>query len=284
MSWAELNNDSLSNRSWTNIECNSISTSSQISSSGKLNITNSTPSGTANILINQTVNNIANDIAFQSNGVNSLFVGYDQTNANAYILSNGDLDLYSGGVERVRLLSTGLPLNNSITQVLGLNGSTLSTKNNIIDTTSIQTIQNKIFDATNTYDTMTFNNLGVLVCKKFYIRGSLPANGSGPYLAIPIPNNSSVSISVTMTLSCISGGNTGYSNFLYDYKAVNIGGSVNFSFGNNQAKSEGTIAGVYINKLTPTISNTLTTITLGLTSTIATGPTSFGGEVSICYT
>jgi hypothetical protein len=60
--------------------------------------------------------------------------------------TNADHVWYGGSNEVLRLHGTGVPNNNSVTNILGLNGTVLSTKNNVVDTSSTQTLTNKTMD------------------------------------------------------------------------------------------------------------------------------------------
>lgn len=115
------------------------------------------------------------------------------------------------------------------------------------------------------------------------VAGSVPTSSASTILVIAVPNNQSIVISMVLSARALTGANTGYSDFLYDWKAVNNGGTVVSSNGNNQSKSEANIAGAYTNKLVPSSTISTTNINIILTSTLTTAAINYGGTIDISY-
>lgn len=115
---------------------------------GKLTVTNNTPDGTANININQTdLTATTNDIQFSSNGNPIFLIGEDPTNSDSYVWAEDDLKIGTNFTERIRIPAAGIANDNTITNILGLQGTTLVYKNNFITPSSAETLTNKIIDS-----------------------------------------------------------------------------------------------------------------------------------------
>ena len=108
---------------------------------------------TSGVLINQTLNLGANTngMAVQSGGVTKLFVGHNQSLDLCYFSSTPGMRILTGGGERIRILASGIALDNTPTSVLALNGTTLVTKNDVATAANSIVFSNKTIDsATNT--------------------------------------------------------------------------------------------------------------------------------------
>jgi hypothetical protein len=101
------------------------------------------------VVINQSSNTSGNDVLFQKIGVNTFGVGTNESTNESYTWTYAarDYKIGTSGSERLRILAGGIGNDNSIVNVLGLNGTTLVYKNNLIDTTSVQTLTNKTIDS-----------------------------------------------------------------------------------------------------------------------------------------
>jgi hypothetical protein len=222
--------------------------------------------------------------------------------------TSGDIEFNTNSLLRLRIPNGGIPTDNTITNILGVLGSTLTFKNNLLDTTTAQTLTNKTIDsASNTIDVngtnintlinqsllttanVTFGalnlNIGATTClTKVPLTGTVPASSAVNIIAIAIPNNISAVVSVTLSANCLTGAATGYSDLMYDFKTVNNGGTLISSAGNNSAKSEANIIGAYTGKLNLTSSNSGNSLILTLTSTLTTGSINYGGNVDIFLT
>lgn len=96
------------------------------------------------LILNCTNNLIPNnELAFNKNNAYVGSIGYNLATDEAYLWSNNHLKIGSGTFERIRIPSAGISTDNTITNILGLQGTTLVTKNNIVDTSTSQTLSNK---------------------------------------------------------------------------------------------------------------------------------------------
>ncbi len=100
------------------------------------------------VIINQSSSTTTNDVLFQKAGVDIFAVGTNETSNETYTwgFTARDYKIGTNNTERLRILSTGIANDNSITSVLGLQGTTLVFKNNLADASSSQTFSNKTID------------------------------------------------------------------------------------------------------------------------------------------
>ncbi len=100
------------------------------------------------IIINQSSSTTSNDILFQKTGSDIFAVGTNETTNETYTwgFTARDYKIGTNNTERLRILSTGIANDNSITSVLGLQGTTLVFKNNLADASTSQTFTNKTID------------------------------------------------------------------------------------------------------------------------------------------
>lgn len=110
------------------------------------------------ITVNNTSTTVGNDILFQSNGTNIAGFGANQTTNEAFAWSyaNQPLTFGTNSTERFRIAAGGIANDNTITSILGLQGTTLTFKNNVVDTSSTQTLTGKTLDSA--ADTMTITS------------------------------------------------------------------------------------------------------------------------------
>lgn len=279
---------------------------------GKLTITNNTPDGSANIHINQTdITTSANDIRFSNNGADIFYVGENPTNNDSYVWAEFDFKIGTNFMERLRIPQAGIALDNTATSILAQQGTTLVSKNNVIDTSSVQTLTNKTINsslntiiagavsgtpnlntvlnqnvsttATPIFQGLALNNSLTLSSTRLPVRGSIPANTTVTMYSLVLPVGQSIVISFTLSANCLTGANTGYSDLIYDYKLVNDG-TITGSAGNSGLISEANLTGAYTGKLTPNIGvSGGTTVVVELISTLATGAITYGGFIDVCY-
>src|ERR1700753_133279 len=129
-----------------NIYVGSISTSEgggPLPIEGKLTVTNKTSSGTGNITIDQVdITSPDNDIAFTSNGTGIFYVGENPVNNDSYVWAQDDFKIGTNFTERLRISQAGIALDNTATSILAQQGTVLVSRNNIVDTSSTQTLTN----------------------------------------------------------------------------------------------------------------------------------------------
>jgi hypothetical protein len=112
-----------------------------------------------------TVNNSSatsgNDILFQNTGTNIVGFGANQSTSEAYawVFANQPLKIGTNNTERLRIAAAGIANDNSITSILGLSGTTLAHKDNVLDTSSVQTLSNKTLDSAANTITITSSPL-----------------------------------------------------------------------------------------------------------------------------
>lgn len=101
------------------------------------------------IIVNNVSNTSGSDILFQDNSVNAAGFGVNQTNDEAYAWSYSAIPFKIGtsNTERLRIPAAGIANDNALVNMLGLSGTTLSYKNNMVDTSSSQTLSNKTITA-----------------------------------------------------------------------------------------------------------------------------------------
>jgi len=298
-----------------NIYVGSISTSEgggPLPIEGKLTVTNKTSSGTGNITIDQVdITSPDNDIAFTSNGTGIFYVGENPVNNDSYVWAQDDFKIGTNFTERLRISQAGIALDNTATSILAQQGTVLVSRNNIVDTSSTQTLTNKTINSgSNTiiaggvtgspnlntvltqdvskngnpvFQSIALNSSLTLCNIRNGVHGSIPANGTTTIYNFVLPVNQSVVVSYTISAHCLTGANQGYSDLIFDYKLVN-NGTVVGSAGNNAFSSEDNITGAYAGNLS---TNILVTggnvINVQLVSTLATGAITYGGYVEVCY-
>lgn len=118
------------------------------------------------IVINNTnASNAASSVSFQTNSTENAQVGFNASTNQLYnwTITAGDWKVGTNNAERLKILASGIANDNTVTNILGLQGTTLSYKNNIVDTTTAQTLTNKTIDsASNTVD-VSGTNINTLI-------------------------------------------------------------------------------------------------------------------------
>jgi hypothetical protein len=280
MSWSELIDNGQGNIPWANLVVNSIS-SSNISSDGKLTVTNDTSSGTDNIKLNQIVPSVANDIGFYTNNVSNGYIGYNSIVNQLYVLSTNAITFITNGLERIKIPVNGIILDNASPNVLASTGGNMVYKTNVADSTNTLTLSNKTLDSSNTYGNMIVNLGSGPLTQVFYNTVVVPANGGAVSIGIiNLANNQCVSINILMSAKILTGANTGYGNYIIDFKAVNNGGTMISSAGNNNTKSEANIVGTFVNRITYSLNATLPTINFQINNPITTGPVTITTQIT----
>lgn len=88
------------------------------------------------ILVNSTnATNVANEIQFQRSGTYYGSFGVNNTTGDVYAVAGAGrpFQISTNAVERIRIPSTGIPLDNTAASVLALQGTTLSSRNDLVD-------------------------------------------------------------------------------------------------------------------------------------------------------
>ena len=96
-----------------------------------------------------------------NNGVQSFEVGVNNSTGEAYLFNrqNTAMKFATNFVERMRIDGGGITNDNTITNILGLNGTSLRTKTNVADTSTAQTFTNKTLDSAANTITITSGSL-----------------------------------------------------------------------------------------------------------------------------
>lgn len=115
------------------------------------------------IIINQSSNTSGNDILFQKSAVNIFGIGTNESTTETFTwtFAPRDYKIGTNNTERLRIPSGGISNNNAITNILGINGTTLVYKNDIVDASTSQTFTNKQIDSSINTITITNSPLSV---------------------------------------------------------------------------------------------------------------------------
>lgn len=99
------------------------------------------------MILNNTSTTFSNELRVQNNGTTIIGFGNNNSTNEAFCwtYANQPLKFATNSTERLRIAAAGIANDNTITSVLGLQGTSLVFKNNIVDTTSSQTLSNKAF-------------------------------------------------------------------------------------------------------------------------------------------
>jgi hypothetical protein len=187
-----------------NLFCKSITTEIPPISQGKQIITNNTNNGTGNLQINQTdLSSTSNDIEFQNSGSPIFYVGENPINNDSYLWAGSALKFGTNYIERLRIPQSGIPINNTITtSILGLDGTILSIKNNILDTNSFQTLSNKTLNnpIINGYNLDTGIATSIIRQIPFSFSGILPTT-TQIIFTIPTVTNTSYYVNLELVIA-----------------------------------------------------------------------------------
>jgi hypothetical protein len=96
---------------------------------------------------------------------------------------------------------------------------------------------------------------GTTLCSVSYpVNGTVHANTVATILTTTIDNNTTATISIILSVNCLTGANTGLSDIIYDFKVYkNNVGTVFTYVGNNSLNSEVNLTGTYSGHLTPDV-------------------------------
>lgn len=101
------------------------------------------------IVLNQlNAGNGQTEYSLYRGGTDYAGFGYNSSTNETYLFAyagtpGNPLKIGTNYTERIKILSTGIPLDTSITNILGLNGTTLSYRNDIVTLADTQTLTNK---------------------------------------------------------------------------------------------------------------------------------------------
>lgn len=170
-----------------------------------------------------------NQIIFQDGSITSQTgFGYDNLNSlhRCWGYLNSPFVFATNDLERMRIPAGGIANDNSITQILGLNGTTLAYKNNVVDTSTSQSLTNKDFT----------NGVSQFGGKTITSHGSTTTTDGSTVTLITIPTSSNTStvLEITLAAFCTAGANvnTGCGQVLR-IKALNVAGALTFATINN---------------------------------------------------
>jgi hypothetical protein len=184
-------------------------------------------------------------------------------------------------------------------------------KNNVTDTSSIQTLTNKTINSNNNtiiagavsgtpnlntvlnqnvsitatpqFEGYILNNLGTQCYREYSAHGNIPANTTVNILTFVLPVGQSVSIITSLSAHCITGANQGYSVLESSFKLVNDG-TVSGSAGNYNLVSDANLIGLYAGNLTTNITvSGGNNVNVQLISTLLTGSITYGGSVDVSF-
>lgn len=96
-----------------------------------------------------------------NNGLQCFEIGVNNSTNEAYLFNrqNTAMKFATNFVERLRIDGAGITNDNTITSILGLNGTSLRTKTNVADTSTAQTFTNKTLDSAANTITITSSPL-----------------------------------------------------------------------------------------------------------------------------
>lgn len=127
----------------------------------ELNINTSIGQGIELNCTNTSVVN--NEISFNKNGVYGGSAGLNLVTNETYLWSQNALKFGTSGTERLRIDSAGIATDNTANNVLALQGTTLVSKNNLIDTATPQTLTNKMINSSTNSILINGTNVDLLL-------------------------------------------------------------------------------------------------------------------------
>lgn len=142
-----------------------------------------------------------NQILFTTTGpTNQTGVGYDNNNSlhRLWGYVNSPMVFATNNTERLRIPAGGVANDNSITNILGLSGTTLAYKNNVVDTSTAQSLTNKDFPSGFTLFAGKMSILGR------YTQTTTDASVVS-YVTIPIPTLNTYMIQSDLVAYCTAG-------------------------------------------------------------------------------
>lgn len=241
-------------------------------------------------LTNKTINSASNTIQVNGTNINSLINQDVRTTAGPTF--TGSLNLTQSGNSAFAILTkmdlgysnnNGAFFTNSVIGDINLRNQD-NTKSLNLGVGSA-TAQLSILNTAINYTTASLNEfVGATKAKTDYpITSSSAAGSTTTLLTIPIPTNSAVGIFASISFRKLTGTITGYSSFLYDFKALNNAGTVTVTNGNNQSKSETSVAGAWNNKITLTAVVSTTNVNINVANTFADGTLISGGLIQVMW-
>lgn len=126
---------------------------------------NSDPAAAAGIVLNAPTGG-GTFMNWMNSSASVLRVGVNSASTTAYVNAipgTAGLSLGTTNTERLRIPATGIANDNAITNILGLSGTTVSYKNNIADTSTVQTFTNKTIDSASNTVLVSGTNINSLI-------------------------------------------------------------------------------------------------------------------------
>lgn len=185
-----------------------------------------------------------NQILFTTTGpTNQTGVGYDNLNSlhRLWGYVNSPMVFATNNLERLRIPAGGVANDNTITNILGLSGTTLAYKNNVVDTSTAQSLTNKDFPSGFTLFAGKMSILGR------YTQTTTDAS-TVSYVTIPIPTLNTYMIQSDLVAYCTAGTHANQSaaqRFVtraQQVAGVITGGVIQNSFSNQFSTNLGHIA------------------------------------------
>jgi len=141
------------------------------------------------ITVNNTSATSGNDILFQNTGVNIAGFGANQATNEVYAwaFANQPFKIGTNNTERLRIAAAGIATDNTATNILALQGTTLVTKNNVADTSTAQVLTNKTIDSAS--NTLTITNAPLAAANvNALINQDIRSTASPRFVALQLDN------------------------------------------------------------------------------------------------
>jgi len=262
------------------------------------------------ITVNNTSATSGNDILFQNSGVNVVGFGVNQATNEAYswVYANQPYKIGTNNAERLRIAAAGIANDNTLVNMLGLQGTTLSYKNNVADTSTAQVLTNKTLDSASNTLTITnaplaAANVNTLIdqallmsssptfsvvtavgvdwgttSRTFSAAGNVAAGATISLFSSAIPASAAWTLEFHGSVRGDAG--EGFGEYRYSYRVYNNAGALVSGNGVSQDKSEVDVGGGFVGNVAFSLTTGGANASLNIVSTLA-GPLSFGGLVTI---